>query len=330
MAMQYTFRELMPFLEEQLAKLSPEQRHAVAVGLNHPRTGWGATPEWNKGADALVNALKLDPGAADLIMANLHAARRQGLDSKFTNPDEAMPFGGPVKARSAYASDEEYLNAWKTAMGWESLITKPEEVQAAQEAAEAQVQSEGVQDRLKRFAAEMLGPVGDSDPVYRQLVQAGSDAAQASAGAAGLSGRSGLAGTQAASVAQQNVTPYLAQRQSLGLNALGTAGNLELGLGQLQQAEAQYMQNRNDLIAGEQWKGQQAASQGLWGTVGAVGGGILGAYFGGPQGAAMGAQAGYGAGSSLATLGQPSAPTYSSYKPASLSKPSKPSGGAGF
>lgn len=331
MAKTFTYRELMPFFEEQLAKLTPEQRHAVAQGLKNPRTGWGSTPQWDAGVDALMQQLKIDQNAAESMIANIHAAQRLGPDAQYQDPNQAMPFDGPLKARSAYASDEEYEAAFKEAMGWGSLTQKPEEIAAAKEAAVEDAGRNSTRSRILEFAREMLGPVDANDPVYAQLVQSGTDAAQASAGVAGLSGRSGLAGTQAASVAQQNVTPYLAQRKSMGLGALSTAGNLDLNYAQLAQADAQYAQNRADLMAGESWKAGQAGAQGLGGTIGAVGGGILGAYFGGPQGAAMGAQAGAGLGSSLATMGQPSGPTYSTYTPKQY-KPPKPSGsgGAGF
>ena len=208
---------------------------------------------------------------------------------------------------------------------------------SAQETADAAAAAEetgrtSVRDRILAFGKEMLGDAGTNDPVYMQLVQSGTDAAQASAGAAGLSGRSGLAGTQAASVAQQNIAPYLAQRKSMGLGALSTAGNLDLNYAQLAQADAQFAQNRADLMAGESWKAGQAGAQGLGGTIGAVGGGILGAYFGGSQGAAMGAQGGQAFGASLASLGQPQAPTYSTYKPKTYgsSNSSNKGGGAGF
>lgn len=328
-----TWNDFRNYVDSRLAKLTPEGLAAV----RQAQMANGNVDLRQKAADAISSQLGMTPNEAlslALLSENVWQRPDQNVqDSRdmagnvFWNAEG----GNRLPDRSAYGSEADYQNAVLSMFGLPTLAQEAEKSAAEQAAAAEESGRNNVRNKIAAFAHEMLGSVSANDPVYSALLQGGTDAAQASAGAAGLSGRSGLAGTQAASVAQQNVTPYLTQRKSLGLNALGTAANLDLNYAQLAQADNQYMQNRNDLIAGEKWKAGQNGAQSLGGTIGAVGGGILGAYFGGPQGAAMGAQAGYGAGSSLATLGQPSAPTYSSYKPASLSKPSKPSGGgAGF
>ncbi len=333
MAMQYTYRELMPFFETQLAKLTPEARHAVWQGMKKPRTGWGSTPEWINGAHALAKQLGISPEGAERMLSMLTQGHRNP-DEKYldTENPEAFGTGQQLKARSAYRTDDELYQDFLKANGWDKLTTIEQDAEVAAEEEKVVEDQQSVRDRILAFGKEMMGDVGTNDPVYAQLVQSGTDAAQASAGAAGLSGRSGLAGTQAASVAQQNVAPYLAQRKSMGLGALATAGNLDLNYAQLAQADAQFAQNRADLMAGESWKAGQAQTSGMLGTIGAVGGGILGAYFGGPQGAAMGAQAGSGVMTSLGSMAGPQAPTYSTYKPKTYgsSNSSNKGGGAGF
>lgn len=178
---------------------------------------------------------------------------------------------------------------------------------------------------LDKFIAEMMGPVSPNDPVYTALLQGGTDAAQASAAQAGLSGRSGLAGTQAASVAQQNVTPYLAQRQSLGLQAQGLRANHELGLEGL----AQGWDKINSAKADAQWAAEQNARQTAMGLVGTTLG-TIGSMYGLPVTPTMGGQFG----ASLASLGD-TGPKYTSgsnyaTRNTAPRNPGKPGRGEGF
>ena len=176
---------------------------------------------------------------------------------------------------------------------------------------------------LDKFIKEMMGPVSPTDPIYQQLIQGGTDAAQASAGAAGLSGRSGLAGTQAASVAQQNVAPYMAQRASLGLQAQGLRSNHELGLEGLAQGWEKINMGKADAA----WAADQNAKQAAMGAIGTTLG-TLGSMYGLPVTPTMGGQ--FGAG--LASIGD-KGPQYSSgpnYSTRNTYKPRKGGNGEGF
>lgn len=176
---------------------------------------------------------------------------------------------------------------------------------------------------LDKFIKEMMGPVSPTDPIYQQLIQGGTDAAQAAAGAAGLSGRSGLAGTQAASVAQQNVAPYMAQRASLGLQAQGLRSNHELGLEGLAQGWEKINMGKADAA----WASEQNAKQAAMGAIGTTLG-TLGSMYGLPVTPTMGGQ--FGAG--LASIGD-KGPQYSSgpnYSTRNTYKPRKGGNGEGF
>lgn len=176
---------------------------------------------------------------------------------------------------------------------------------------------------LDKFIKEMMGPVSPTDPIYQQLIQGGTDAAQASAGAAGLSGRSGLAGTQAASVAQQNVAPYMAQRASLGLQAQGLRSNHELGLEGLAQGWEKINMGKADAA----WASEQNSKQAAMGAIGTTLG-TLGSLYGLPVTPTMGGQ--FGAG--LASIGD-KGPQYSSgpnYSTRNTYKPRKGGNGEGF
>lgn len=182
---------------------------------------------------------------------------------------------------------------------------------AEAEAAARAAQIDQISARMQAFIAELAGPVKGTS-VYEGLMQAGLDAAQKHAGSAGLAGRSTLAGTQAASVAQQNVQPWLAARQGVRAQMLGQLSNRDISLANI----AQGQQRINQGMAESQYN----ATKNTLGTVGAIGGGILGGIYGGPGGATVGSQLGSAA---LGTIGGGQAPyTPSSYNPGSTWKPS--------
>ncbi|MHB1098583.1 MAG: hypothetical protein ACYCZR_03430 [Burkholderiales bacterium] len=177
---------------------------------------------------------------------------------------------------------------------------------------------DGISARMQAFIREMLGDFDTNDPVYRGLIQAGTDAAQQSAGRAGLAGRSTLAGTQAASVAQQNVQPWMAARKAAGAQMLTQLSNRDISLGNLAQGQQQ--------IDAGLAASKNAAEKNFWGTLGAVGGGVLGAYVGGPGGAQAGAQIGSGAMSGLAGGSSGPAQPAQTWKPGGGYKPPSGSG----
>lgn len=189
--------------------------------------------------------------------------------------------------------------------------------QAKIDRAAAEAKAKGEQDaisaRMQAFIDNMLGPMDKNDPVYQGLLQAGTDAAQKSAGGAGLSGRSTLAGTQAASVAQQNVMPWMAARQQAGAQMLNQLNNRDISLSNLSLGQQQI----NNGMA----ESQANAQRNTMGTVGSLAGGVLGSIYGGPGGGAAGAALG---GSLGGVIGGGGAPTYSAptYRPGSGYKPS--------
>lgn len=330
------WKDFAPYAEARFSRLTPEQRHLVGQAMiGKPSDVGGPWNDWyakrfSDASQALQIQLKIDKSEADGLLSLAKAAREnpegEVTDSagKFWTPLETLP------TRDKFGSDEEYRNALMKMAGQKDFTEQAADAQVEKDAADTAANLDSTINRIRIFAAEMLGDVSPDDPVMQGLLQSGMDAAQASAGQAGLSGRSGLAGTQAASVAQQNTLPYLSQRKSLGLSALGTAGNMELGLADMAAAEHRLVTERNDMVAAERWKGMQNAAQGIWGGIGAVGGGIIGGYLGGPQGAAAGASAGAAGGASLGTIGLPASPTYGNYRPATPKKSNGGGGGAGY
>lgn len=316
--------DFVPYVTSRLDRLSPEARYMAEDAI-------GKTDRKDAVA-ALQNELGMSESQAEGFLRLFRETRKQpGVDVEASRnflggfaPNGVM--SGNLKPRNEYASDEEYQTAVLNLMGLSP--DAPDQAAQDQEAAKIEGQKAGVIERLKAFATEMLGPVGDNDPVYNMLVQSGTDAAQASAAQAGLSGRSGLAGTQAASVAQQNSLPYLAQRQSQGLGALNAAGNMELGLQGLNDAEGRYRQDRLDSIAEANWKASQNQMQTALSLGGSVLGGVGGYMAGGAQGIAPGMQFGGSLAAGAGSLAGPQAPTYSTYKPPK--GPRGPSGGAGY
>lgn len=208
--------------------------------------------------------------------------------------------------------------------GKRDLMGKDTPAEAARKRAEAEAaaragQQDQITARMQAFIDELAGPVKGT-PVYEGLMQAGLDAAQKHAGSAGLAGRSTLAGTQAASVAQQNVQPWLAARQGVRAQMLGQLSNRDVSLANIAQGQQQINQGMAE--------SQYNATKNTMGTLGAIGGGILGGIYGGPGGATVGSQLG---GAALGTIGGGQAPyTPSSYNPGSNWKPRGGGSGSGY
>lgn len=170
--------------------------------------------------------------------------------------------------------------------------------------------------RMNAFITAMGIPPDMSNPVYAGLVNAGTSAAGRMQGQAGVAGRSGMAGTQAASVVQANLLPYMQSREQAGAQMLQSLNGRDISLGQL----AQGQQNINNGLA----ESQSNAAKNTASSLGSIGGGILGGVIGGPGGAAAGSQIGSGFLGSLAGGGG-SGPNYSG----SAWKPGR-TGGSGY
>lgn len=195
--------------------------------------------------------------------------------------------------------------------------TPQEAARKKQEAADAATkgQQDDISAKMDAFIKSMLGPMDQNDPVYRGLMQAGTDAAQRHAGSAGLAGRSTLAGTQSASVAQQNVLPWMQARQQAGAQMLQARSGRDLSLGQL----AQGQQTINNGMAESQYNAAQNTGR----TWGSLAGGAIGSAFGGPGGGAIGSQLGGAAGGAIAGGAGPAAPQ-------STWRPGRSLGGTGY
>ena len=309
----YTYRSLLPTLQRQLNTLNGPLRDVLEVYLNTR-----APDEVARGN--LVHQLMKTWGVSEAQATSFLRQYRNAIHSPNAMANERSNMAKPGEGladRSAYGSDAEYEAAILAENGLGFIAEREAEEAAAKVAEEEAARAQGIRAKLEGFAAEMLGDVAPNDPVYMQLIQAGTDASQAAAGAAGLDARSGLAGTQAASLGQVNALPYLQQRKAMGKDALTTIGNLDLGYQQLATADAQFAQNRKDLLAGENWKAGMEAAQGPLGAFGTVLGGIVGAYAGGPQGAMAGAQIGGSGGRSLGAMNYAQSPTFSTYQPSS-------------
>lgn len=337
----HKYADFKPSLDAVLAKLSPEDYQAFDSAMRSLWAGHQYRDQkkvTQSDIDAqwvLINKLGL---------SNVEARGLVGLASGVMfKPDEPVTEAQMAKKSmfdiiperkgySKFDTDSDFISAVLQSYGLapEFYVPTPENQSpgeaGAQDAATAEAgKQKDVRAQMQAFIDSLTGPSAPNDPVRMALTQAGIDAAQKSAGAGGLRGT--LAQTQAASVAQQNVLPYEAQRQQLRGQALGALGNYELSGQQLAQQQAQFEQQRQDIIAENKWKGEQNQGQGMWGTIGAIGGGIIGAYAGGPQGAMMGAQLGSSALGGMASAGQPSSPNYQTRQPSSLSR--RGSGGSG-
>lgn len=201
---------------------------------------------------------------------------------------------------------DETIDAYNDALDY--VTNASAEESAAREAQFAEGRRRDVTNQIQRFIDDMTGPSGPNDPVRMALVQGGTDAAQASAGSQGLSGRSGLAGTQAASMAQQNLLPYEAQRAALRQQGIGTLNQRDLSQQQLDDAWSAMELARADKLAEGRWAGEQNQRQGLGAAIG-TGLGALG-FIGGPAVGAATMSAGGALGGGLGGLGGASSPNY--------------------
>ncbi len=201
---------------------------------------------------------------------------------------------------------DEYIDAYNDAVDYVSTASAEET--AAREAQFAEGRRRDVNNQIQKFIDDMTGPSGPNDPVRMALIQGGTDAAQASAGSAGLSGRSGLAGTQAASIAQQNLLPYEAQRATLRQQGIGTLNQRDLTQQQLDDAWSAMELARADKLAEGRWAGEMNQRQGMGAAIG-TGLGALG-FIGGPAVGAATMSAGGALGAGLGGLGGASSPNY--------------------
>ena len=154
-----------------------------------------------------------------------------------------------------------------------------------------------IDDLVQQLRQPVVDPVtGESkDSIYDTLLKGGATAGMSSATMRGVGGP--LAGANAVDTANAAALPYLQQRQGLLASALNMQSNRNQGLEQLRQGAAgvQLQQQQfNNNVATNQWAADQNKTQGILGTIGAVGGGIAGGLLGGPMGIVSGAQAGSG------------------------------------
>lgn len=313
-----TYAEYQPYVDYYFNQLGAEAKAMLDMGTN-PQLN---DDEYNqfrvKMGEVLAKKFGLKPEAGERLFTIMSAYKSN--EKANGDPTKQMNILWAVDAtklgpRASYNTQAEYDDAVMKAGGLPSKAEIAELMAANQKADDDANGRYNTIQKLKVFAAGMLGDVAPNDPIMTQLVQAGADASQAAAGAAGISGRSGLAGTQAASLGQVNAAPYLTQRASLGASALSAAGNLELGNEQLNAAYAQSLQDRADMIAAETWRGETGQMQ----TALGLGGGILGGIIGGiatesPQGAMQGFKIGSDLGAGTATLASPATPNYQTVK----------------
>lgn len=269
----------------------------------------GGTPETNPNDKGYMWAAQKYPGMWEF--RNGQWAHREGVNA---------PWQGTVDARKP--GGEGTVGGWlegifsgdRTLMGTDSAQGLAKK-KAAADAAAAQGQQDSISARMQAFIDSMLGPMDANDPVYQGLMQAGLDAAQKHSGQAGLAGRSTLAGTQAASVAQQNVQPWMAARLGAGQQMLTSLSGRDISLGNLALGQQQVNQGLAE--------SQSNAAKNTMGTIGSVGGGIIGGIYGGPGGAAAGSSIGGGVLGSLGGGGA-SGPGYTpnTWRPGGSYKPS--------
>lgn len=264
---------------------------------------------WRAAVDVLAKYGLTKEDAGDWIMA---ARNVRWHPDSVTNT--AMPESGAIPSRQfmdpeGVKTSQSFLEKYNSFLQSKNIAA---ESAAAETAKDQETQKRAsLSEQIQQFIDTMTGPSRADDPVRRALVQAGTDAAQMSAGSAGV--RGGLANTAAASMVQANLVPYEAQRAQLAQQGLGLLNNRELGIGQLQLGAAQLEQQRAlaeqarmDMLAQEQYRAQAGQAQALGGLLGSTFGTIAGSYFGMPQLGSVGGQIGGGIGGLMG----PSAPSY--------------------
>lgn len=151
-------------------------------------------------------------------------------------------------------------------------------------------------DLLREFAQYMMAPLDMNDPYVQSVVRGASGAAGTDARNRGLQGGMAVGNTERA--VSGALTAAQLQRNQLGANALGQAGQLDLGQAnlQLQAYNNQYQAQMGELAA------RQQNGQAIGAVLGTVAGAV-GSYYGVPGlNPQSGAQMGGGLGG-LATGG---------------------------
>lgn len=168
----------------------------------------------------------------------------------------------------------------------EALVKEFDAAKTTHSASLAQAERGRVTDQLQRYFDMLNSPVVDAqgnytDPLAKQLVQAGANVGQQEAARRGIGGP---LGSQAAAVsANTALQPYLAQRVQLAGQALQLINQRDIELeDQKQKAYALELQRvgmQND-VAAQQWAAGKNQAQGIGAAIGA-GVGALG-FIGGP------------------------------------------------
>lgn len=312
---QLTWNDLQGYLTEATKGLAQEDIDDIQKTLirmhsmmGSPFQGFGPEEQRDNAITRLSDRLGIGRDRADrliVIWDNLLYQRDKPIQTDLRPND--------------FASQEEYKNAILAEIGLtpeaSSVRTVAEEEAAAVDiaAAEEAAKRNDVNSRIQSFIDSMTGPSDPNDPVRRALIQAGTDAAQASAGSSGV--RGGLANTAAASMVQANITPYETQRAQLRGQGVDLLSRYDLGLQQVQlgydQLEAQQRaaeQQRLDMLAQNSYAGEMARRQGIGAAIG-TGLGALG-FIGGPALGAATMAAGGAIGGSLGGMTMNQAPTY--------------------
>lgn len=293
------------------SKATPEELAIVSAYIDNPKgMGKEADARFNPARDVLKKYGLSQEDADDFL----------GLAWNVKNhPDGTIGTFSPKAGTWGVANFHDKAGAKDPAAFMQKLQGWRDQTQAQNGAAEAEAaatkEASGVKDirgQIQAFVDSMTGSSRADDPVRMALLQQGTDAAQRSLGQSGVRGT--LAGTQAASVAQQNVLPYEAQRAQMRAQGLGMLsqhnqglGQLQLGFDNLQMQQMNAQQARADMIAQQRYAAQAGQAQAIGGAIGMGLGTAAGAYFGMPQLGQVGGQLG----GSIGGMAGPQMPNYS-------------------
>lgn len=265
----------------------------------------------SKAMDALRSWVHRNPGDP---RAQLYKKNPGQFETSLTHAVRRLVRGTPANNDPNEGDD---ALAQRIGFGLEAPQQKPEDASAAAgpqgpspEEQETANINKYIDDLVQQLRSPVVDPItGEAkDSIYDTLLKGGATAGMSSATMRGVGGP--LAGANAVDTANAAALPYLQQRQSLLANALNMQSSRNLGLEDRRQGAAGLRlqeQQFNNNVSTNQWAADQNNSQGILGTIGAFGGGIVGGIAGGPAAIVPGAKAGSGllAGIGSATMPGP-------------------------
>lgn len=282
------------FYYGQANRLRPDTRAALDKAVQEKNAGWtgfGASSAIGENHIAITNQLAAELGISPKEASSLlNIGIQLDINNRITDP---------ARKDAQWADAMKYMNTDADGAALNEAITNGSltgDSAAPEAAAPDETWKRGeIQRQLQEFAKRMMDTSVDengnsTDSLVNQLAKMGQSQGLQGASNRGIQG--GVATQIGLASAQQSAMPYLQQKNALGLQALGMVNNASATTESLAQDAAGLnltaQRQANDVSLGA-YNQKVNAAQGAWGTVGAIGGGILGAYAGNSKaGATMG------------------------------------------